>query len=214
MRAATAFRVRAIRHAQRTRQTARVPRRRRLQATGWSGHLVHCLHNSAEATSRRPVNTWFRPDETIGPETRRRIATFEVDAPDWERWDATHLPEPRLVARSSDKLLGWAALSPVTGRCVYAGVAEVSHYVWGAQRRQGVGSLLLAVLIDASENAGIWTLQGGIFPENVASLALVRKHGFREVGRRERLGKMTYGSLSGAWRDVILVERRSRVVSA
>ena len=104
------------------------------------------------------------------------------------------LPDPRLVVKSGDTLLGWAALSPVSGRWCYSGVAEVSLYVGAAQRRQGVGSLLLAALIDASETAGIWTLQGGIFPEESASLALVRKHGFREAGRRERLGKMTYGS--------------------
>lgn len=138
-------------------------------------------------------------------------ATFEAGAPAWEEWDTRHLPKPRLVARAGDCVLGWAALSPVSGRCVYAGGAEVSLYVGATYRGQGVGSALLAALIDASEKAGIWTLQGGIFPENAASLALVQKHGFREVGRREHLGKMTYGERAGTWRDVILVERRSRV---
>jgi L-amino acid N-acyltransferase YncA len=138
-------------------------------------------------------------------------ATSEVKAPAWEEWDTGHLPRPRLVARVGDCIVGWAALSPVFGRCVYAGVAEISLYVGAKHRGQGVGSALLAALIEASEAAGIWTLQGGIFPENAASLALVKKHGFREVGRRERLGKMTYGDLAGAWRDVILVERRSSV---
>jgi L-amino acid N-acyltransferase YncA len=138
-------------------------------------------------------------------------ATFEAGAPAWEEWDAGHLKRPRLVARAGNLVLGWAALSPVSGRCVYAGVAEVSLYVGATYRGQGVGSALLAALIDASEEAGIWTLQGGIFPENAASLGLVKKHGFREVGRREHLGKMTYGDCAGTWRDVILVERRSSV---
>ncbi len=138
-------------------------------------------------------------------------ATFEAGAPAWEEWDARHLPRPRLVARAGDCVVGWAALSPVSGRCVYTGVAEISLYVGATYRGQGVGSALLAALIDASEKAGIWTLQGGIFPENAASLALVKKHGFREVGNREHLGRMTYGERAGTWRDVVLVERRSRV---
>lgn len=138
-------------------------------------------------------------------------ATFEVDAPDWAGWDLAHLPQPRLVARDGDAVLAWAALSPVSSRCAYLGVAEVSLYVAAAQRGKGIGSALLAALIEASEAAGIWSLQGGIFPENTASLRLVRKHGFREIGRREKLGRMAYGPLKGAWRDVVLVERRSRV---
>ena len=138
-------------------------------------------------------------------------STFECDAPSWEQWDSGHLPDPRLVARAGDTVLGWAALSPVSGRCVYAGVAEVSLYVGAKYCKQGVGSALLAALIEASEQAGIWTLQGGVFPENAASLALVGKHGFREVGRREKLGKMSHGPLAGTWRDVVLVERRSEI---
>jgi len=138
-------------------------------------------------------------------------ATFEASAPAWEEWDAGHLRKPRLVARAGDCVVGWAGLSPVSGRCVYTGVAEISLYVGATHRGQGVGSALLAAIIKASEEAGIWTLQGGIFPENAASLALVQKHGFREVGRRERLGKMIYGDCAGTWRDVILVDRRSRV---
>lgn len=139
-------------------------------------------------------------------------ATFEAEAPDWERWDITHLPEARLVARDGNTIMGWAALSPVSGRCVYSGVAEVSLYVRAAKRHQGVGSALMAALIGASEKSKIWTLQVGIFRENIASLALVKKHGFREIGRRERLGKMTHGELAGEWRDVILLERRSKSV--
>jgi L-amino acid N-acyltransferase YncA len=138
-------------------------------------------------------------------------STFEADAPDWDKWHSGHLAEPRLVARAGERIVGWAGLSPVSGRSVYSGVAEVSLYVGAQYRGEGIGSALLDALIDASERAGIWTLQGGIFPENTASLALVKKHGFREVGRREKTGRMTYGELAGTWRDVILVERRSKV---
>ncbi len=139
-------------------------------------------------------------------------STFEAEAPDWEKWHSNHLPEPRLIARAGGRVLGWAVLSPVSGRRMYSGVAEVSLYVGAQYRGEGIGSALLAALIEASERAGIWTLQGGIFPENTASLALVKKHGFREVGRREKVGRMTYGELARTWRDVILVERRSKVV--
>ena len=141
-------------------------------------------------------------------------STFEADAPDWEKWDCAHLSQHRLVVRASDAVLGWAALSPVSGRCIYSGVAELSLYMAAKYRGQGIGSMLLAALIDSTEKAGIWTLQGGIFPENTASLYLVKKHGFREIGRRERIGFMTHGDLAGKWRDVILVERRSKVVGA
>jgi phosphinothricin acetyltransferase len=139
-------------------------------------------------------------------------ATFEKEAPDWERWNMAHLLDCRLVVRDGDTIKGWAALSSVSGRRVYSGVAEVSLYVCANERHQGIGSALMAALIGASERAGIWTLQSGIFPENKASLALVKKHGFREVGRRERLGKMTYGPLAGIWRNVILLERRSQAI--
>jgi L-amino acid N-acyltransferase YncA len=141
-------------------------------------------------------------------------STFEADAPDWEKWDSSHLSQHRLVMRALDTVLGWAALSPVSGRCLYSGVAELSLYIADRHRGKGIGSMLLAALIESSEKAGIWTLQGGIFPENTASLGLVRKHGFREIGRMERLGLMTYGDLAGKWRDVILVERRSKIVGA
>lgn len=135
-------------------------------------------------------------------------ATFEVDAPSWEAWDAAHLSAPRLIARGPDgAALGWAAVTPVSGRCVYAGVGDLSVYVAAAARGKGVGRLLLEALILASERAGLWTLQAGIFPENEASLALHRSCGFREVGRRERIG-----TLLGVWRDVLLLERRSRNV--
>ncbi|MBI4419378.1 MAG: N-acetyltransferase [Gemmatimonadetes bacterium] len=133
-------------------------------------------------------------------------ATFETDPPPWGKWDESHLPTCRLVARSGAAVLGWAALSPVSDRCVYGGVAEVSVYVGSAARGRGVGWSLLEALVAASEQAGLWTLQAGIFPENTSSVAIHRKCGFREVGRRERLG-----SLNGRWRDVLLLERRSQV---
>lgn len=132
-------------------------------------------------------------------------ATFEVDPPSWEAWDAAHLSAPRLIARGPEgAVFGWAAVTPVSGRCVYAGVGDLSVYVAAAARGKGVGRLLLEALIVASERAGLWTLQAGIFPENQASLALHRSCGFREVGRRERIG-----TLHGVWRDVLLLERRS-----
>ena len=131
-------------------------------------------------------------------------ATFETDAPTWEKWDSDHLLAPRLVARQDGAIIGWGVLSPVSGRCVYAGVAEISLYVAAESRGKGVGTALLEVLVPASEAEGIWTLQAGIFPENLASLAVHLRCGFREVGRRERLGKH-----AGVWRDVILLERRS-----
>jgi L-amino acid N-acyltransferase YncA len=130
-------------------------------------------------------------------------ATFATRAPTWEAWDAAHLPSPRLLHAG-----GWAALSPYSSRHVYRGIAEVSLYVAADARGQGIGGLLLAELIARSSVAGIWTLQAGIFPENVASLALFQRHGFRVVGVRERLGLMKLGPLAGQWRDVVLLERR------
>ena len=134
-------------------------------------------------------------------------ATFETAPPTWDDWNASHLEAPRLVAFGDGRVLGWAALSPVSSRCVYGGVAEVSVYVTDTSRGRGIGTLLLEHLVRESEARGIWTLQAGIFPENVASVAIHRKAGFAEVGRRERLGK-----LKGRWRDVLLLERRSSVV--
>ena len=135
-------------------------------------------------------------------------ATFEQTAPDWEEWDAGHIPGARIVARSdTGDALGWAALSVVSSRCVYAGVAEVSIYVAQRARGLGLGKKLMSRLIADSEAAGIWTLQAGIFPENVASIALHERAGFRIVGRRERLGQM-----NGLWRDVLVMERRSAIV--
>jgi L-amino acid N-acyltransferase YncA len=133
-------------------------------------------------------------------------ATFEGHAPAWEAWNVGHLPSCRLVARRRSELIGWAALSSISSRCVYAGVAEVSIYVAARARGQRVGTRLMSALVEASEQAGIWTLQAGIFPENVASIELHKRAGFRIVGVRERLG-----CLDGRWRDVALLERRSNV---
>jgi L-amino acid N-acyltransferase YncA len=138
-------------------------------------------------------------------------ATFEPGAPDWEKWDSSHVADPRLVLRVDDRVAAWAALSRVSARRVYAGVAEVSIYVGKNYRGKGIGDALLAALVSASEKEGFWTLQGGIFPENVASVELHKKHGFRVLGIRERVGKMTFGELQGKWRDVVLMERRSKV---
>jgi phosphinothricin acetyltransferase len=133
-------------------------------------------------------------------------ATFETEAPGWERWDAAHLRCCRLVALEGGRVAGWAALSPVSARKVYAGVAEVSVYVGASFRGAGIGRTLLEALVRESEAAGLWTLQASIFPENEASIALHLACGFREVGRRERVGK-----LGGRWRDTVLLERRSRI---
>ncbi len=134
-------------------------------------------------------------------------ATFETKTPSWERFDTGHLHEGRLVAKSGDTLVGWVALTPVSSRCVYRGVAEISIYIKASARGQGVGKALLKAAIDRSERVGLWTLQAGIFPENMSSLALHRNCGFRMVGYRERIGQM-----NGHWRDVVLMERRSTVV--
>lgn len=134
-------------------------------------------------------------------------ATFELQPPDWSRWDVSHHKHSRLVARRAHLVLGWAALSPVSARAVYAGVAEVSVYVSASACGHGVGRALLQSLVTESESNGIWTLQAGIFPENLASLKLHQSFGFREVGVRQRIGK-----LGGRWRDVVLLERRSSVV--
>jgi len=135
-------------------------------------------------------------------------ATFETAAPTWEAWDAAHLPGHRLLARDGDRVLGWAALAPVSDRCAYAGVAEDSIYVAPQAQGRGVGRALLDTLVASAERAGIWTVQTGIFPENRASVRLHQACGFRVVGVRERIGR-----LHGRWRDVLLLERRSTRVT-
>jgi phosphinothricin acetyltransferase len=134
-------------------------------------------------------------------------ATFETAAPTWATWNNAHLRVPRLVAISGEILAGWAALSPVSARAVYTGVAEVSVYVAEAMRGRGIGTLLLKALVQESEKNGIWTLQASIFPENAASISIHSLCGFREVGSRHRIAKM-----QGVWRDTLLFERRSKLV--
>jgi phosphinothricin acetyltransferase len=134
-------------------------------------------------------------------------ATFEVEAPSWDKWDSAHHSFARLVARLDGRVAGWAALSPVSRRPCYSGVAEVSVYVGAEHRGRGIGRQLLLATIAESERNGIWTLQGATFPENEASLRLQGACGFREIGRRERIAQ-----LRGVWRDTILTERRSGVV--
>ena len=131
-------------------------------------------------------------------------ATFEQRAPDWATWNNGHLVTARIIAIEDNQALGWAALSPVSGRCVYRGVAEVSVYVKAGARGNGLGKQLLKKLIEESEANGIWTLQAGIFSENVPSIKVHQACGFRIVGTRERIGK-----LNGIWRDTLLLERRS-----
>jgi L-amino acid N-acyltransferase YncA len=138
-------------------------------------------------------------------------ATFEPLVPEWEKWDSAHVPEPRLVVRVEGRVAAWAALSRVSARKVYAGVAELSIYVGEKYRGKGIGDALLGAFVEASEKAGFWTLQGGIFPENTISIELHKKHGFRVLGIREKIGKMAFGKLQGKWRDVALMERRSNV---
>ena len=135
-------------------------------------------------------------------------ATFQTGAPSFSEWDQSHLKEPRFVVSDNDVVVAWAALTPVSGRCVYAGVAEVSVYVAANARGKGAGKLALGALIDASEKLGLWTLQAGIFPENPASLKLHASLGFRTVGYREKIGKM-----NERWRDTVLLERRSQLIN-
>lgn len=138
---------------------------------------------------------------------RTGLATFETEPPGWEMWDTAHLPHSRLAAVQDGRVLGWAALSAISDRCAYGGVAEVSVYVAARARGQGLGTMLLRRLVEESEENGVWTLQAGIFPGNRASVAIHEACGFRTVGVRERLGR-----LHDEWRDVVLMERRSQAV--
>ena len=133
-------------------------------------------------------------------------ATFETSIPSWQQWDGSHLQHSRIIAILQDQIAGWAALSPVSGRCVYGGVAEVSVYVANMHEGKSIGSNLLTQLVNISEQNGIWTLQSGIFPENKGSIRIHEKNGFRTIGYREKIGKM-----NGVWRDILLMERRSNI---
>ena len=134
-------------------------------------------------------------------------ATFQNSIPTWDEWDAAHVKNSRLIAIEDDVVLGWAALTPVSGRCVYAGVGEVSVYVSANARGKGVGKKLLNALIAESEQNNFWTLQAGIFPENIASVRIHEECGFRVIGAREKIGQS-----NGLWRDTLLLERRSQTV--
>jgi L-amino acid N-acyltransferase YncA len=134
-------------------------------------------------------------------------ATFQTEAPKWEAWDKSHLSFCRLGAFENDDMLGWAALSPVSSRCVYSGIAEVSIYVASSERGNGIGKKLFAQLIKESEENDLWTLQSGIFPENICSIKLHEELGFRKIGYREKIG-----SMNGVWRDNVIMERRSKIV--
>lgn len=134
-------------------------------------------------------------------------ATFQEQAKDYDVWNESLLPSCRLVAESNRQIIGWAALSSASNRCVYSGIAEVSVYVSSNSQGLGVGNSLLEALIKASEEEGIWTLQAGIFPENKASIHIHSKNGFKVLGIREKLGQM-----NGIWRDIVFMERRSKVV--
>lgn len=134
-------------------------------------------------------------------------ATFQTSAPSWEEWNTSHLQTCRIVAEENNEIMGWAALTSVSSRCVYAGVAEVSIYVRLEKSGKGIGHALMNRLIALSESEGIWTLQAGIFPENLASIGLHEKAGFRKLGVREKIGRQ-----QGIWRDTVLMERRSRTI--
>lgn len=165
------------------------------------------MHQDAVSVEGMRAGDWAAVEAIYQEGIATRNATFETETPSWEQWDARHLQFARLVVRSEHGVCGWAALTPVSMRRVYAGVAEVSVYVAENARGRGVGKALLEGLIEQSEQHGIWTLQAGIFPENVASIRLHESCGFRVVGRRERIAM-----LHNVWRDTVLMERRSEVV--
>ena len=166
------------------------------------------------ATSILPltVGHWPQVEAIYAAGIASGHATFEAEPPAWEVFDAGKLPDQRLVAVDpAGRVLGWAAASGVSDRCVYAGVVEHSVYVDPTAQGHGIGRLLIDGLIASTEAAGIWTIQSGIFPENTPSRKLHQSAGFEVVGIRRRLGRMTYGPLAGQWRDVIMLERRSDV---
>jgi len=170
---------------------------------------VFDIFMDSEFLEIRPLNLadWEQVREIYVQGLETGMATFETAPPSWEVWDAGHLQVGRLVAVSGQSVTGWCALSPISKRAAYAGVAEVSVYVGADFRGKGIGRKLLSQLIKASEANGIWTLQASIFPENHSSLALHESCGFRQVGRRERIAK-----LNGVWRDTVLIERRSQLI--
>ena len=164
-------------------------------------------HSNAMLIERMTMADWPEVVAIYEQGMATGLGTFETVAPSWEEWNAARSPHSRLVARENGALIGWAALSPVSKRACYAGVAEVGIYVAETARRRGVGRALLEALIASSEANGIWTLQGVTFTDNAASIAVQQSCGFRIVGRRERIGKR-----DGVWRDTVILERRSPTV--
>ncbi|MGI6097200.1 MAG: GNAT family N-acetyltransferase [Dethiobacteria bacterium] len=153
---------------------------------------------------------WQQVKEIYRQGIETGISTFESEVPSWQEWDAAHIRSCRLVACRDGEILGWAALSPVSSRAVFSGVAEVSIYVGAEYRGQGFGKALLTKIIACSENEGYWTLQAEIFAENKASMELHKRCGFRVVGVREKIGRMK----NGEWRDLTILERRSKKITA
>jgi L-amino acid N-acyltransferase YncA len=151
---------------------------------------------------------WPAVSEIYAEGIATRNATFETTVPSWDEWACAHMGHHRLVGRVDDEVVGWAALSRVSTRQCYRGVVEDSVYIRRGHRGQGVGHALLSKLVAQAEAAGIWTIEAGVFPENLASLRLHVACGFRVVGVRERIGQ-----LDGAWRDVVFLERRSKEIA-
>lgn len=162
-----------------------------------------------EALKIRPLESsdWPNVKSIYEQGLKTGIATFEISAPSWEKWNRAHLDIGRLVATYNHEVVGWVALSPVSSRCVYGGVAELSVYIGENQRGKGIGKLLMKQAITESEKNNIWTLQSGVFRENIASIKLHESVGFRIIGYREKIGR-----LNGEWKDNILLERRSQIV--
>jgi L-amino acid N-acyltransferase YncA len=162
-----------------------------------------------ELISKMEKEHWPEVENIYLAGIKTKNATFETASPGWNKWNDSHLTYCRFVLKNNNNIVGWAALSPYSKRYVYRGVAEVSIYMAVAAQGQGLGACLLKKLVESSEINGIWTLQAGIFPENIASITIHRKAGFREVGIRKKMGQM-----DGIWRDVVLLERRSSITGA
>lgn len=163
-------------------------------------------------TSIRPMTAadWPQVEEIFAAGIAEGEATFETRTPTWAQFDAGKVPDPRIVAvGDAGDVVGWAAASPISSREVYRGVIEHSVYVAPTARGKGIGALLLIAFVEAADDAGYWTIQSSVFPENIASLRLHERAGFRVVGRRERIACSTLGPHAGRWRDTILIERRS-----
>jgi L-amino acid N-acyltransferase YncA len=156
---------------------------------------------------------WLAVQRIYGEGIATGHATFESEPPGWEQFNMSRFPRHRFVAENADgRVLGWAAVSPVSARPAYAGVVEHSVYVAAEARGLGVGAALLQALAESTERDGIWTIQASVFPENEASLKLHLANGYVMVGRRQRIARMPHGPLKGQWRDTVLIERRSSAI--